>query len=52
MFYPVRGEMKWFVNERPVVCEKEDYEKDGVIFLIEDGQIVGMGKETDDADRK
>lgn len=50
--YPLRGEMKWFVNNRPVSYEVDDYREDGLIFLIEDGEIVAMGREIDDADRE
>lgn len=44
--------MKWFVNHRPVEDEVKDYNEHGIIFLVEDGEIVAIGREKDDADRE
>lgn len=52
MYYPIKNELKWLINQRPIACEVDDYKEDGIIFLIENGEIVGMGKEKDDAHRK
>lgn len=43
--YELKGVMKDLINQREVYHEVEEYEDDGIIFLIEDGEIKGMGKE-------
>lgn len=45
MFYELNGLIKDLINKREVYHEVEEYEDDGIIFLIEDGEIKGMGKE-------
>ena len=50
MYFTVFGKFKELLNQRDVIFNKEEYEKYGYIFLIEDGEIKGLGVE--DADRE
>lgn len=43
--YELNGVVKDLINQREVYHEVEEYEEEGIIFLVEDGEIKAMGKE-------
>lgn len=51
MFYEITGALKKLANAVELVGIYEQFEKYGIIFLIEDGEITGIGREIN-ADRK
>ena len=51
MYYKINGALKELANAVSVFDLAEQFEKHGIIFLLEDGEITGIGKESN-ADRE
>ena len=48
MFYEISGALRKLANAVELFGIIEQFERHGIIFLLEDGQITGIGKESSD----